>query len=527
MISDDGLHHEVLIIGAGFSGIGAAIALRRAGIDDFAIVDDAGGFGGTWFWNRYPGVAVDIPSFSYQFSYAQKPDWSRSYAPGEELRAYAQDLAETHDLPRRTTFGQRVVGARFDEDADLWAVTFADASTRRVRQVIDATGVLTVPKRPDITGLDDFAGDTIHTARWDETVELRGRRVAIIGTGASAVQIIPEIAGQVAQLTVFQRTPIWCLPKADLPLPPVLQTALERVPPIRWASRAASEAFVELTFPVTAHYHRPLHITTISEVAARAYLRTQVNDPELRDKLTPRYPLGCKRPSFHNSYLSTYNRDNVTLETDPIDRITPDGVRTANGAHHHADVLILATGFKVYERGNLPKYPVTGRAGQDLDTYWDDNRYRAYHGISIPGFPNYFFVLGPYAYNGSSYFKLIENQANHIVRCLTHARTTRATRIEITPRAEARYFAKMLARRGRQVFWQPGCADANSYYFDRHGDVPLRPSLSAETTWLSKHFPLNDYEFTTHVPDLRDPEAVNAARAGLRALNPTGTRPIR
>ena len=495
---EESSQHEVLIVGAGFSGIGAAIALRRAGIEDFAIVDDAAGFGGTWFWNRYPGVAVDVPSFSYQFSFAQNPDWSRSYAPGSELREYAEKLAEANNLASRTTFGQRVIGMRFDEDDDRWVVSFESGDTRRARYVIDGTGVLTVPKRPVIAGLDDFAGDTIHTARWDESIDLSGRRVAIVGTGASAIQIIPTIADRVEHLSVFQRTPIWCIPKGDIPLPKPLQTALKRVPPLRWAARAVSEAFVELAFPVTAHFHRPLHIATISEFGARAFLRSQVSDPVLRDKLTPRYPLGCKRPSFHNDYLATYNRENVTLETDSIEHITADGVRTANGTLHKADVLILATGFKVYEPGNLPKYPVTGRRGLDLDTWWDENRYRAYHGTSVPGFPNYFFVLGPYAWNGSSYFGLIEHQANHIVRCIKAARKSDATAIEVTEAAEARFFAQMLSRRGRQVFWQAGCADANSYYFDRHGDVPLRASLTIEDAWRSKHFPLADYTFTSN-----------------------------
>ncbi|MCX6397419.1 MAG: NAD(P)/FAD-dependent oxidoreductase [Propionibacteriales bacterium] len=506
----DNLDHEVLIVGAGFSGIGTAIALSRAGIDDFALVDDAAGFGGTWHWNRYPGVAVDVPSFSYQFSFAQNPDWSRSYAPGAELRAYAENLAQTHDLPRRTTFGVRVGDTRFDEDSDSWVVTFEDGHSRRVRYIIDGTGVLTVPKRPAIGGLDDFAGVTIHTARWDESVDLRGKRVAIVGTGASAIQIIPTIAEYVDHLTVFQRTPIWCLPKGDVPLPGPLRTALKRVPPLRWATRATSEAFVELAFPVTAHFHKPLHIANVSEYAARAFLRSQVHDPDLRDKLTPHYPLGCKRPSFHNGYLAAYNRDNVALETTSIARVTPTGVQTSDGAIHEVDVLILATGFKVYEPGNLPKYPVMGRSGRDLDEFWEQNRYRAYHGTSVPGFPNYFFVLGPYAWNGASYFGLIEHQATHIVRCLKRAKDESATAVEVTVQAEQRFFDEMIGRRGRQVFWQAGCDTANSYYFDRHGDVPLRASLTVEDTWRSKHFPLDDYSFTTrrHAP-LR---SVDAAR---------------
>jgi cation diffusion facilitator CzcD-associated flavoprotein CzcO len=488
--------YDVLIVGAGFSGIGAGIALQRAGLHNFAIVDDAEDFGGTWFWNRYPGVAVDVPSFSYQFSYAQKPDWTRSYAAGSELCNYAKDLAEEHGLRSRTFFGRTVTAAAFDESANHWDVTFSDGVIWHVRHIIDGTGVLTVPKRPEIAGLDDFAGKIVHTARWDPDLDLTGKRVAIIGTGASAVQIIPTIAERVEHLTVFQRTPIWCLPKADLALSPNMQSALKRFRPVRWATRALSQAFVELQFPITAHYNKTLHITDISVHAAKAYLRSQVKDPALRKKLTPHYPLGCKRPSFHNTYLSTYNRPDVTLETDPIERITVDGIQTANGTLHKVDVIILATGFKVYEPGNLPKYPVTGRAGQDLDAWWEDNRYRAYQGISVPGFPNYFFVLGPYAWNGASYFNLIENQTRHIVRCLSHARATDSVSVEITERAEQAYFDNMLARRGGQVFWQPGCAGANSYYFDRHGDVPLRPGLSVESMWKSKHFPLSDYTFS-------------------------------
>jgi cation diffusion facilitator CzcD-associated flavoprotein CzcO len=485
--------HDVVIIGAGFSGIGVAITLDKAGLHDYLIVEEGDGFGGTWYWNTYPGVAVDIPSFSYQFSFEQRPDWSRVYAPGSELRAYAEHCVDRYGLRQKARFGTRIVRATFDENQHLWELETGGGDHLRARHVIDATGVLTQPKAPEIEGVESFAGTTLHTARWDHTHDLTGKRVAVIGTGASAVQLIPEIAPSVAHLTVFQRTPIWCLPKFDAPLPAAVHGLFGRVPGSRRLARLASQMYVELTFPLAAHYHRTMPLASAFEKAARAYVRKQVDDPALQEKLTPRYAIGCKRPSFHNEYLATYNRPDVTLETTPIARITPTGVVTQDGTEHAVDVLVLATGFKVFDRGNFPKYPVAGRDGVDLEGWWDANRYQAYEGVTVPGFPNYFTVFGPYGYNGSSYFNLVETQSRHIVRCLRHARQNAATLIEVDAEANDRYFAEMLRRRGRQVFWQESCGVANSYYFDRHGDVPLRAAPTLETAWRSGHFPLDDY----------------------------------
>ncbi|MFI1241385.1 flavin-containing monooxygenase [Nocardia salmonicida] len=490
-----GIEHEIVIVGAGFSGIGVAIELRKAGFDDFVIIDEADGVGGTWHWNTYPGVAVDIPSFSYQFSFEQRTDWSRVYAPGRELKAYAESCVDKYELRPRIRFGTTVTGADFDEDADRWVLHTADGSDLTARFVISATGVLTRPKLPDIPGIESFAGTVMHTSRWDHRQDLRGKRVAIIGTGASAVQVIPEIASQVEQLTVFQRTPIWCLPRPDLPLPLAARLAL-KVPGGRTLTRLVSQTYVEFTFPLAAHYHSSLPTAAIGERAGLAHLRRQVKDPAVRAALTPKYALGCKRPSFSNDYLSTFNRSNVTLETDPISEITATGVRTAEGTEHPADVLILATGFKVMESGNMPTYDLRGVDGRDLETWWDKNRLQAYEGVSVPGFPNFFSIIGPYGYNGASYFTLIENQTRHILRCLHHARTHDADRIEVSEEANDRFFREMLARRSGQVFWDESCATANSYYFDKHGDVPLRPSSTVEAAWRSTHFPLTDYVFT-------------------------------
>jgi cyclohexanone monooxygenase len=487
--------HEVAVIGAGFSGIGTAIKLDQAGIEDWVMLEAGDGVGGAWHWNTYPGIGVDIPSFSYQFSFAQRSDWSRVYAPGRELKAYAEHCVDTYGLRARIRFGATVLAATFDDERHLWRLEIDGGEELTARHIVGATGVFTKPKPPEIPGLDSFAGTTMHTARWDHGEDLRGRRVGIVGTGASAVQVIPSIAPQVERLVVFQRTPIWCLPKPDAPIGPGLRQLLGRVPGAQALARALSQLYVELNFPLPAHFHSVLPLAKAGEGAGLRLLRQQVRDPAVREKLTPRYGLGCKRPSFSNNYLPTFNRDNVLLETSPIEAVSPAGVRTA-AAEHELDVLILATGFQVFEKGNMPPYPVRGSGGVDLGEWWEANRAQAYEGTSVPGFPNMFMILGPYGFNGASYFTLIENQARHIVRCLRRARRDGSTAVEVRPEANRRYFEEMLGRRDRQVFFSGTCSTANSYYFDAHGDAPFRPATTPEVAWRSAHFDLDDYRFT-------------------------------
>jgi len=506
---------EVLVVGAGFSGIGAAIRLSQAGIDDYLVVEEGEDVGGAWHWNTYPGVAVDIPSFSYQFSFERRTDWSRIYAPGDELRAYAAHCVEKYGVRPKIRFGSRIVDATFDEELHLWRLGTDAGDEITARFVIGATGVLTQPKHPDIAGVDGFAGVTMHTSRWNHEHDLRGKRVGIIGTGASAVQVIPAIAGEVAHLTVFQRTPIWCLPKIDAPMPRSVRWLTQRVPGGDRAARVVSQTFVELTFPLAAHFHRVVPVGKLGERLARSSLK-QVRDPDVREKLTPKYAVGCKRPSFHNEYLETFNRDNVRLETDPISEVTSTAVRTISGTEHEIDVLILATGFKVFESGNMPPFATRGLGGVDLEQWWDEHRFQAYEGVSVPGFPNLFTVLGPYGYNGSSYFNLIETQTRHILRAIKRARRDGATLVEVKREANDRYFASMLARRRGQIFWQDSCSTANSYYFDQHGDVPFRASPTLETVWRGARFDLDDYRFET--------VASGGGIAGSRAASGAGQR---
>ena len=486
---------HTIIVGAGFSGIGTAIQLDKAGLGDYQIIEAGEEPGGTWYWNTYPGIAVDIPSFSYQFSFEQSADWSRTYAPGRELKGYADRCVDKYGLRSKIRFATLVVAATFDDESACWRVDLDSGASLTARFLVNASGVLTVPNLPDIDGVGGFAGITMHTARWDHSQDLAGKRVAIIGTGASAVQVIPEIAPIVKSLSVFQRTPIWCMPKLDVPLPAAARLAM-RIPGGKVLQRVLSQAYVELTFTISAQYYTLFPLANRAEKMGRAYLRREVHDPEVRDKLTPRYAVGCKRPGFHNTYLSTYNRDNVELITEPIDKVTGSGVATTDGANRDVDVLILATGFKVMDVDSIPTFPVTGSGGRSLAEFWSEQRLQAYEGVSVPGFPNFFTVMGPYGYVGSSYFALIETQTHHIVRCLKQASNEAATRVEVSQAANDRFFAEMMSKRHRQIFWQDSCSLANSYYFDKNGDVPLRPTTTAEAIWRSRRFPLADYEFS-------------------------------
>ena len=485
---------DVAIVGAGFSGIGAAVALQRAGIDDVALIEAGDGVGGAWHWNTYPGIQVDIPSFSYQFSFRKRSDWSRVYAPGNELKAYAEDCVDHYGLRPQLHLNTAITEANWDEGERLWHLHANGGEPVKARHVVGATGVLTKPKPPDIPGVEGFTGTTMHTARWDDSVDLRGKRVALIGTGASAVQVIPSIAPEVSELTVFQRTPIWCLPKLDGPMPRAARRILGSVPGADKLARLLSQTFVELTFPITAHYASVVPMAKWSKGLALRFLEDEVKDPVVRDKLTPRYDLGCKRPGFSNDYLRAFNRENVHLETAPITAVAGDRIQTADGDRGPFDVLILATGFKVFEPGNMPPFPIRGAGGADLEQFWAENRYQAYQGVSVPGFPNLFTILGPYGFNGASYFTLIENQSRHIVRCLKRARELGATRVEVTQEAKDAYMRQMLGRRHRQIFFRGSCSTANSYYFDSNGDVPFRAATTLEVM-LRSAFPLRAYRF--------------------------------
>lgn len=489
--------HEVIIVGAGFGGMGAAIQLGRMGIRSILILDRGDDLGGTWHLNTYPGVAVDIASVTYSYSFAPNPHWTRQFAPGAELRAYANHVADRYGLRRHMRFDTTVERAVYDEAEALWTVHLAGRPSVTARVLVVATGFLSQPKRPDIAGLGDFAGTVMHTARWDHGHDLAGRVAAVIGTGATAVQLLPEIAPRLAKLYVHQRTPIWVSPKRDPEIPPWRRALYARLPVTQRIARAANATLLELMLVTGALHHRELpFLARMTERLCRRHLERQVEDPELRRKLTPAYTFGCKRPTFSNDYYPVFNRPNVELVTEPIARILPGGVETRDGARRPVDTLILATGYKLWEPGNFPAFPVVGRGGVELGAWWDEHHPQAYEGITVPGFPNLFMLPSPYAFTGLSYFFTVEGQMKHIGRCLGEMRRRGARSFEVTREANDAYFREVKARLGSSVFVNGDCGPANSYYFNRHGEAALlRPMPTLLAIWRAGHFPLEHYRF--------------------------------
>lgn len=490
--------YEVVIIGSGFAGIGAGIRLRQAGITSFVILESAGDLGGTWRDNHYPGIAVDIPSSSYSFSFEQNPSWSRVFAPGRELYAYANHCVDKYGLRPHLRFNIRVEKTVLDVENRLWEIHDQFGGVVTARFVISATGYLTQPKNPDIPGIDSFARPILHTARWDHSLALTGKRVAVIGTGATAVQLVPAIAPEVAQLHVFQRTPIWIFPKPDAEIPWLLKKLYQRLPVTQHSARMATNLSTELIMVLGVVYTKQMKpLVKAVEAICRQHLKNQVKDPATRRKLTPDYGFGCKRPSFSSDYLKTFNRDNVELVTEGIEKITPTGIVTKDGREREVDVLVCATGFKVFENGNTPTYKVHGVNGLELGQFWDEQRYQSYQGASVPDFPNYFTVMGPYATTGASWFAMIESQMAHIMRCITTAHERKATWVEIRREVHEAYFDEIKQRQLSTVFYNNHCAGSNSYYFDRHGDAPfLRPSSGLELWLRSRYFPIGNYCFS-------------------------------
>ena len=509
--------HDVVIIGAGFGGIGAAIELDRARIDDYVILEKWDGVGGTWRANTYPGVAVDIPSFIYSFSYEQRSNWSRLFAPGAELLRYAEDVVDKHDLRRRIRFETTVTEMSFDEDADLWRITIDDATGAgeiTARFVISGIGALERPQLPDIDGVDDFEGKIIHTSRWDDEFDLSGKAVACIGTGASALQLVPEIATEVARLDVYQRTPIWVAPKLDPEVGPVARLAMS-VPPVRSTIRTAGTVAFDL-FGNVVFQHRLGPVRSALELGIRSWMRRQVHDPEAREALIPDYALGCKRPSMSNTYLRAFNRDNVELVTTPIESITADGIRTIDGQERPVDVLICATGFKIMDQHEPVPFPVYGRGGSELGKFWLENRFQAYQGVSVVGFPNLFSIAGPYGFVVGSYFWMIEATAKHAARVIGEALKRGATRAEIRREPHDAFVEKCRARHQGSPLFGPPCATSNTYYVNFQGDSPLRPSFYAEMWWENRRFPIDNYQFQTAAPD-RAASPSRARRRGRHA----------
>lgn len=489
--------HEVVIIGAGFGGIGAAVELKKAGIDGFIIIDKATDVGGTWNANTYPGVAVDIPSVYYSFSYEPPQKWTRFFSPGSEVKAYADQVVDTYGLRPHLRLGSSVVSTVWDETNEWWRATLDDGQVITSRYAIGAVGGLEVPNLPDIDGLDGFSGKVVHTARWDHEYDYTGKRIAVIGTGATALQLIPQLAQVAERLDVYQRTAIWVAPRPDFSLEHGAKRVLDTVPGLRRTVRSLVVGAIDTSLTGIGVFHArvPFLVRGFNEVL-KAWYRTQIPDPVLREKLTPQYAIGCKRPSVSNTYLKTFLRDNVELVTDPINKITPDSVVTDDGVEREVDVVVCATGFKVMEHGSTPPFPVLGRGGKDLNEWWHENRYQAYQGVSIPGYPNFFMITGPYGFAAGSYLAMIECTSRHAARAIAEARRRQVTSVEVTQEAHDTYYEKCLSRAAKTMWFSPVCDGSNSYYINYQGDAAaLRPSTHAEMWWQNKHFPHSHYHY--------------------------------
>ncbi len=477
---------RVAVIGGGLSGIGAAVMLRRAGIDEVVVLERADELGGTWRDNTYPGCACDVPSALYSFSFAPNPDWGRLYARQPEIRAYALEVARRHRVLDRIQTGADVLEARWDEDAQRWRVR-TTAGDWSAQALISATGPWSEPVLPDVPGLDDFAGTVFHSSRWDHDHDLAGERVAVIGNGASAVQFVPQIRKQAEHVTVYQRTAQWVLPKPDRGITGAERTLFRRLPLAQRALREALYYGFELGGVAERH---PRLLAGLQAVAHR-HLRRNVRDPELLRSLTPDHTLGCKRILLSNDWYPALTQPNVELVPHAVTEVRPGGIVAADGVERPADTLILGTGFTITELPIAAR--VHGRDGRTLDEVWQGSP-TGYLGTVVAGFPNLFMVLGPNVGNGhTSATVLIELQVAFAIDMLRALEREDATSADVRPHVQEA-FNEEVQRRLQGTVWNAG--GCRSYYLDRNGrNSTIFPGSTLELRRRMR-FAAQDYELS-------------------------------
>ena len=513
--------HDVAIIGAGPGGITAAHLLRRNGIDDFVILERAGDVGGTWRDNHYPGLAVDIPSLWYQFPFARDTGWSRLFAPGPEIHQYLRDVAAREGVYSHLRTNAEVARQVWDDEHGIWRLEIADGRTVHARFLISAVGGY-VNAKPDIPieGITDFTGRVLRPNDWDDSYDMRGKRVAIIGTGSSGVQIAGALAGVVGQLDVYQRTPAWILPKIDFDITPRLRTLLRLpgvLPAIDWVGRWMMDLF--MVGPLCHVWSRlPEHVLVrimplydmYCRTLYRGYLRRVVRDKGIRSKLLPRYGILAKRPVISSSFLPIFNRDNTTLLTTAIERITETGVRTVDGVDRPVDMIVAATGYELWtDPETYRPGTIVGRDGFDLATQYRTQGLQSYAGSAHPGLPNRWELVGPNGFVGFAWFDYLETVTAHAVRVIAEARRRGATIAEVTPAAfDARN--EKLARQGRAMrLYLTDCNPGlNTYFVNSLGQtVYYRPETIAASRKFSRSSPLTDYSFRTADAELAEASA--------------------
>ncbi|MDJ0392654.1 NAD(P)/FAD-dependent oxidoreductase [Rhodococcus sp. G-MC3] len=496
--------YEVAVIGAGPGGIAAGAKLRKAGIDDFIILERADDVGGSWHENHYPGLGVDVPALAYQYSFARNANWSRFFPRGAEVKQYHVDVAQRFGLYPQIRFGSNVEREEWNDTGRFWTLHLDDGSTITARFLISAVGAFVRPKEDvGIMGANTFKGKVLRPSSWDHDYDLRGKTVGIIGTGASAVQIIPTIAPDVGALTVFQRTPVWSLPKPDFAVPRALQRTFA-IPGVQPALHGAVLVAVDLFFrAIIAPPARLVHpamdkFDTVAINAYRRYIRRVVTDPATAEKLTPNFGPVAKRPTISTGYLKAYNRDNVALITDPIDKITPTGVKTREGVLYKLDALILATGYEVFSDPETYRPDtVLGRDGFDLAKFYNEEGLQAYESVSVYGLPNRWTLCGPYSWTGSGWHSFVEMTADHAIRAITETRRRGADVCEIRKEAATAYHEKIYRQGESQRYY---LAELNghvpTYYRNSQGDTTyLRPSGFFEASRGHRKFPLDDYRY--------------------------------
>jgi cation diffusion facilitator CzcD-associated flavoprotein CzcO len=488
-VRSDPVHTRALIIGTGFSGLGMAIALQRQGVD-FLLLEKADEIGGTWRDNTYPGCACDIPSHMYSFSFEPKPDWRHMWSFQPEIFDYLKGVTDKYGLRRYVRFNSRVDRAHWDDDDQTWHV-FTDTGQEYVAQfLVSGAGGLHIPLIPDIEGIDEFRGDTFHSAQWDHDVDLTAKRVAVIGTGASAIQIVPAIVEDVAELHLYQRTPAWVMPRPNNAFPEWTRRMFATVPGARALMRAGIYWIHEAVgFAMT----REPRLLKIGELMGRWNIRRSIKDPELRRKLTPSYRAGCKRILNSDTYYGGIADPRTEVMTEGIARMTPDGIVTTDGREHPADVVVFATGFHVTD--SYTYVDIKGSGGEDLVDRWNREGIQAHRGIAVAGMPNLFFLLGPNTALGhNSVVFMIESQIRYVAKAIAAVDKSGARALSPSRHAQDEFNAELQDDLATTVWNTGGC---RSWYLDDHG---VNRALWSGMTWqywlATRRFRRSEYEFS-------------------------------
>ncbi|MGW4058781.1 flavin-containing monooxygenase [Amycolatopsis sp. NPDC004747] len=449
----------VVIVGTGFSGLGMAIQLRKEGREDFVILEKAHDVGGTWRDNSYPGCACDIPSHMYSFSFEQNPGWSRAYSPQPEIWRYMREVADKHDLRRFIRFGQEMTGARWDAEENRWHVATRGGDEFTATALVAGVGALHLPMIPELPGIEKFEGPAYHSARWRHDVDLKGKKVAVIGTGASAVQFVPKIAPEVAQLSLFQRTPPWIMPKADHEMSGRTRALFKAFPPAQRAYRTLLYWLLEAR---AIGFNGQSWVMKLGQRIAKRNIDRAITDPQLRRKVTPDYTMGCKRVLVSNDYYPALARDNVDVVTEGVREVRARSVVDAAGVEHEADVIVYGTGFHVTDA--FDDLEIVGRDGRNLGKEWATEGMRTHLGITVAGFPNLFFLLGPNTGLGhNSVVFMIEAQISYVAEAL---RLARGRAIEPKPEVQERFNARIQRKLAKGIWTRGGC---KSWYLDAKG----------------------------------------------------------